>query len=43
MLLKSGSKIGRKKVGINFNRSNGTSESYVGRFDKENPEDMAEL
>ena len=43
MLQKSGSKIGRKKVGINFNRSNGISESYVGRFDKENPEDMAEL
>ena len=43
MLLKSGSKIGRKKVGINFNRSKGISESYVGRFDKENPEDMAEL
>ena len=30
-------------MGINFNRSNGISESYVGRFDKENPEDMAEL
>ena len=30
-------------MGINFNRSKGISESYVGRFDKENPEDMAEL
>ena len=29
-------------MGINFNRSNGISESYVGRFDKENPEDMAD-
>lgn len=43
MLLKSGLKIGRKKMGINFNRSKGISESYVGRFDKENPEDMEQL
>ena len=43
MLLKSGLKNGRKKMGINFNRSKGISESYVGRFDKENPEDMEQL